>query len=400
MKKKIIILVSLILISLTYSDISYATNYDEEINKTTNKIDTMKNEVNIEETALGDLLLEIEKKEEHSNKLLEKIKLIQIELNNLKISNDELQDKIVQRTDKLNSQLQAIQVEGNASTYTSFILQSESFSDFVGRIDISSKLISANKEVVLQQKKDKEKINAQENETKLNQKNQKNLISELQEIQIALQNKKKKKEEKIIALTQQVDIAEDEKNNLISNQQDEKKRLDFEKETESNKLLLAQTSLDLDKSTPVNEEPETSQTSKETNESGYIYPLSAPISSPFGAREGLDANGFHKGVDFSAPEGTPIAASMAGEVVVAQNDGMPVSGYGIATIIKHSNGMFTLYGHQSQLLVSVGDSVQQGQIIGKVGNTGISFGAHLHFEIRTSLYGGMGNILDPMNFLN
>ena len=132
----------------------------------------------------------------------------------------------------------------------------------------------------------------------------------------------------------------------------------------------------------------------------YAGPLQAPISSPFGAREGLDANGFHKGVDFSAPEGTPIAASMAGEVVVAQNDGMPVSGYGIATIIKHSNGMYSLYGHQSELLVSVGDSVQQGQIIGKVGNTGISFGAHLHFEIRTSLYGGMGNVLDPMNFLN
>ena len=108
---------------------------------------------------MGQLLTEIEKKEDKSNQLLEEIKLIQIEMNTLKISNDELQDKITQRTEKLNSQLQTIQIEGNASTYTNFILNSESFTDFIGRIEVSSKLISANKEIVLQQKKIKKKSN-------------------------------------------------------------------------------------------------------------------------------------------------------------------------------------------------------------------------------------------------
>lgn len=398
MKKilKTIIIGSVSLSSLFYSQVSFAVNYEEEISKSTTEINSIKNEIENEKVALGQLLTEIEKKEDKSNQLLEEIKLIQIEMNTLKISNDELQDKITQRTEKLNSQLQTIQIEGNASTYTNFILNSESFTDFIGRIEVSSKLISANKEIVLQQKKDKEKIELQENKTSANQKNQKKLISELQEVQVKLENQKNLKEAKIVTLAQQQATAEDEKIILISNQENEKIQL----EANTNKPVIAKTSVDLTNMTSASETPEPPAPSLTVGSSGYIYPLQAPISSPFGAREGLDANGFHKGVDFSAPEGTPIAASMAGEVVVAQNDGMPVSGYGIATIIKHSNGMYSLYGHQSELLVSVGDSVQQGQIIGKVGNTGISFGAHLHFEIRTSLYGGMGNVLDPMNFLN
>ncbi|KRN87151.1 murein hydrolase activator EnvC family protein [Carnobacterium maltaromaticum] len=398
MKKilKTIIIGSVSLSSLFYSQVSFAVNYEEEISKSTTEINSIKNEIENEKVALGQLLTEIEKKEDKSNQLLEEIKLIQIEMNTLKISNDELQDKITQRTEKLNSQLQTIQIEGNASTYTNFILNSESFTDFIGRIEVSSKLISANKEIVLQQKKDKEKIELQENKTSANQKNQKKLISELQEVQVKLENQKNLKEAKIVTLAQQQATAEDEKIILISNQENEKIQL----EANANKPVIAKTSVDLTNMTSASETPEPPAPSLTVGSSGYIYPLQAPISSPFGAREGLDANGFHKGVDFSAPEGTPIAASMAGEVVVAQNDGMPVSGYGIATIIKHSNGMYSLYGHQSELLVSVGDSVQQGQIIGKVGNTGISFGAHLHFEIRTSLYGGMGNVLDPMNFLN
>ena len=380
MKKilKTIIIGSVSLSSLFYSQVSFAVNYEEEISKSTTEINSIKNEIENEKVALGQLLTEIEKKEDKSNQLLEEIKLIQIEMNTLKISNDELQDKITQRTEKLNSQLQTIQIEGNASTYTNFILNSESFTDFIGRIEVSSKLISANKEIVLQQKKDKEKIELQENKTSANQKNQKKLISELQEVQVKLENQKNLKEAKIVTLAQQQATAEDEKIILISNQENEKIQL----EANANKPVIAKTSVDLTNMTSASETPEPPAPSLTVGSSGYIYPLQAPISSPFGAREGLDANGFHKGVDFSAPEGTPIAASMAGEVVVAQNDGMPVSGYGIATIIKHSNGMYSLYGHQSELLVSVGDSVQQGQIIGKVGNTGISFGAHLHFEIR------------------
>ncbi|WP_420919912.1 coiled-coil domain-containing protein, partial [Carnobacterium maltaromaticum] len=228
MKKilKTIIIGSVSLSSLFYSQVSFAVNYEEEISKSTTEINSIKNEIENEKVALGQLLTEIEKKEDKSNQLLEEIKLIQIEMNTLKISNDELQDKITQRTEKLNSQLQTIQIEGNASTYTNFILNSESFTDFIGRIEVSSKLISANKEIVLQQKKDKEKIELQENKTSANQKNQKKLISELQEVQVKLENQKNLKEAKIVTLAQQQATAEDEKIILISNQENEKIQLE------------------------------------------------------------------------------------------------------------------------------------------------------------------------------
>lgn len=126
----------------------------------------------------------------------------------------------------------------------------------------------------------------------------------------------------------------------------------------------------------------------------FIVPVDNPqISSGFVDRinpvTGLPES--HKGLDFAQPIGDNIKASQDGEVVVAQFDGQPVQGYGKCTILKHSDGTFTLYAHQSEQLVSVGDQVKQGQVIGKVGSTGQSTGPHLHFEIRKSYLGGQIN---------
>ncbi len=106
----------------------------------------------------------------------------------------------------------------------------------------------------------------------------------------------------------------------------------------------------------------------------------ASFSSPFGMR--IDpingGGGFHPGVDFGAPEGTPIRAAGAGLVVVAGDCG----GYGNCVVIDHGNKLATIYGHQSALVAKVGDRVVAGQVIGLVGSTGLSTGPHLHFEVR------------------
>lgn len=102
--------------------------------------------------------------------------------------------------------------------------------------------------------------------------------------------------------------------------------------------------------------------------------------------------GFHdryNAVDIGAPIGTPIHAMADGTVIIAKGPTCSATsptywngGYGNLTIIQHSNGTQTLYAHQKCLNVSVGDQVDQGEIIGQVGNTGRSTGPHLHFEIR------------------
>lgn len=111
-----------------------------------------------------------------------------------------------------------------------------------------------------------------------------------------------------------------------------------------------------------------------------ITPLRGQITSAFGWRPD-PLNGMyeqHAGIDISAPEGSMIRAAAPGRVTFADS----MDGYGKTLIIEHYDGYTTLYGHCSRLLANVGDTVQQGQTIAKVGSTGRSTGNHLHFEVR------------------
>lgn len=108
--------------------------------------------------------------------------------------------------------------------------------------------------------------------------------------------------------------------------------------------------------------------------SGYYL---RPIT---GGRKSQGIHGYN-GVDLAAPTGTSIMASAAGTVIIAKSSGYN-GGYGLYVVIKHSNGTQTLYGHMSKVNVSVGQYVDQGEIIGAVGSTGLSTGPHIHFEVR------------------
>ncbi len=107
----------------------------------------------------------------------------------------------------------------------------------------------------------------------------------------------------------------------------------------------------------------------------FKKPIQASITSRFGSRWGTT----HKGLDFGAPMGTPIKAAAEGTVTFS---GWNSGGFGYLVIISHGNGIQTYYGHCSELLCKVGDYVYEGDTIAKVGNTGDSYGSHLHFEIR------------------
>jgi murein DD-endopeptidase MepM/ murein hydrolase activator NlpD len=118
----------------------------------------------------------------------------------------------------------------------------------------------------------------------------------------------------------------------------------------------------------------------------FIYPINGMFTSPFGMRWGR----LHAGVDLAAPTGRPIRAAASGRVILAAVTG----GYGLYTCIAHNSSISTCYAHQSRFRARQGDSVRQGDVIGYVGNTGHSFGAHLHFEVRIN-----GRPVDPMDYL-
>jgi len=120
--------------------------------------------------------------------------------------------------------------------------------------------------------------------------------------------------------------------------------------------------------------------------SGLIWPVSGPVTSPFGMRWGR----MHEGIDIGAAYGTPIHAAAAGTVIYAGWLG----GYGNLAVIDHGGGLATAYGHQSAIAVANGQQVSQGQTIGYVGCTGHCFGPHLHFEVRVN-----GTPVDPLGYL-
>lgn len=130
------------------------------------------------------------------------------------------------------------------------------------------------------------------------------------------------------------------------------------------------------------------QTDPSFSSNAWIWPAQGVFSSGYGWRWGR----MHKGIDVANNVGTPIVAAKAGRVVVA---GWSNGGYGYVVDILHDDGSLTRYGHNSRVLVSVGEVVAQGAVISLMGSTGNSTGPHLHFEIHPPGQGAM----NPLQFL-
>lgn len=110
---------------------------------------------------------------------------------------------------------------------------------------------------------------------------------------------------------------------------------------------------------------------------GYHHPAQYRVTSNYGYRH----RRMHRGVDLGYPEGTPVSAAWDGIVRISKGTAN-TGGYGNLVVIRHDNGLETYYGHLSRRLVNPGQMVKAGDIIGLGGNTGRSYGSHLHFEVR------------------
>lgn len=126
----------------------------------------------------------------------------------------------------------------------------------------------------------------------------------------------------------------------------------------------------------------------------YLKPISGGrLTSTFGRRNRptKGASSYHKGIDWGCPIGTTVVASCGGTVVSAGWQ----RGYGHCVLIRHPDGKQTRYGHLSKIYVSAGQKVSQGQRIAASGNSGVSTGPHLHFEILVG-----GSQVNPFEYLN
>lgn len=290
-----------------------------------------------------------------------------------------------QRLKELNQQykerIRAMEEEGEI-TYWQVIFESSSFTDFLDRMNIVDEIAAADTQRLL----DLQVASANVEE------NQRILTEEMLDLQDTREQLSESEEILKEKRTESDDILRD----LIAKQSEFQVLLD-ESEALQNELMneiaqkqkelqAAQYKEELAKMALKGQNPPSNAT--------WIEPVSGyTISSPFGNRKSptAGASTYHQGVDMACPSGTPIYATRAGTVTVASYQ---AGGAGYYVSINHGDGFASIYMHMTRYVVSKGQSVTQGQLIGYVGSTGISTGPHLHFGIS---YGG--TYVNPMAYL-
>lgn len=268
------------------------------------------------------------------------------------------EEQVKERDELLQSRLK-LMYENGVVSYLDVLFSATSFSDFIDRFDSLQSILSQDRSILEQHKKDQAMI----------EEKKANVETALGEVKTMYTKLQKYKSE--------LDVKEEEKEVLIANYNKEMEELeDISEEQEQQLIALAKKVSDLNKKKNAIKKPYSG------GKLGMPITGSYRISSNFGYRIHpiTHVKKLHSGIDFAAKQGTDIYAAESGIVIVAQ----VWSGYGNAVIIDHGNGLWTLYGHirNGGIKVEKGQSVKKGQKIAEVGSTGNSTGPHLHFEVR------------------
>lgn len=302
------------------------------------------------------------------------IALAQRERENTLDEIDELDKKIDNKEDEIKDLVSFYQVSDNDNFYLKFIFGADSFEDFIYRFSVAEQLTEANDKLVGEMnaliKENEEKVEELDSQQK-----KLNDLSDKMDVQVKKLGKEKRKytEESLDA---------DEEIGAIK-----KQIAYFEK-----------------KGCGENQNVATCSSGIVPSSSGFQLPLPYGIITTYFGYQLRDDIGettarMHSGMDFGASTGTPIMASNSGEVILASW----YYGYGNAVMIVHNvNGKIytTLYAHMNSISVSEGQSVTRGQTIGTVGNTGYSFGSHLHFQTMYGSGYSDANAFNPQNLMN
>ena len=294
---------------------------------------------------------------------------------------DEANAQLTQLNKKYKDRIQAMEEEGEI-TYWQVIFESKSFTDFLDRMNMVDEIAAADTRRLLDLQI--ASANVEENQRILNEE-----MADLQETRQMLSDSEEMLEVKrtesddllreLIAKQEEFQVVLD-KSEALQNE------LMNELAQKQKELQAAQYKEELVKMALRGENPPSNAT--------WLEPVSGyTITSAFGYRKAptAGASTYHQGIDMACPTGTPIYATRSGTVTKASYQ---AGGAGYYVSINHGDGFASIYMHMTRYVVTNGQSVSQGQLIGYVGSTGVSTGPHLHFGIS---YGG--TYVNPMAYL-
>lgn len=386
---------------------------NKQIEQKSNKIGELQSEQDRTESEIRGLDMAVE---DALNKIEAKnaeIKATEQEVETLKAEIVVLEDRIAKRNELLKDRARSLQLSGGTVSYMDVLLGAQSFGDFIDRVSAVTTIVQADKDIIMQHQLDKEEL-----ETKQ------------QQVESKLALLKRMKQD-LVGLKERLNAKIREKNKLMSQLQHEEEELHKEnlKLEEQNAILAGQAAA-IQKAIKLAQEREAALAaerarqaelarqraaqSKKKSSGGstqavaeqsappvsngmFMWPANGRLTSGIGARWGS----YHAGIDIAnKASGVPIVAAADGVVIRSYYS----ASYGNAIFVAHSiNGQVytTVYAHMSSRHVGNGEVVSKGQQIGVMGNTGQSFGQHLHFELHKGQWNASkSNAVDPVPFLN
>lgn len=325
-----------------------------------------------EEAAIAKLMAEIDQTVLNKMKLQEELDKKEAELLQTTKDLEEAEKRVAERDKLLQSRMRLMYTNGFVS-YMDVLMSATSFSDFIDRFDALQSILSQDRDILEEQKKEKELVVQKKKDQEVQLAEVEVKYEEIKDYELHLVKKEKEKEVAIASLNSNVkklDVKIAQYDEMAEHYEDineEQEKLLVSIASKESKLLAEQNRI---------KNPYSGGKLGIPVKSGYR------LTSNFGTRIHpiTGQKHTHTGIDFAAPQGTSIYAAEDGVVTVAQT----MSGYGNCVIIDHGNGLWTLYAHirNGGIMVSQGDSVERGEKIAEIGSTGNSTGPHLHFEVR------------------
>jgi len=355
MKKCISLLMIMTMITVS---VGFSATYADEISDKQNELDQVNDDRDDAKSELGRITEDIEAKQKEIDELNDVIANTEEEITQTEEELDEKKLEVEERQDGIDSRLRTMYKNGTVG-FLDIIFSSNSVSDFLSNVEMIQHIYGYDKEVLNQLEDDYETIEGIKAELEISK-------SKLDSEKATAVSKKAELEESKSSLEEQIDKLNSDAQGLNS----EIARLQKEAQDKIDEIVNGGGS--------------------DPSAQGMVWPTTTRwITSYYGYRihPVLGYSKFHSGIDIGVGSGNPVYAVKSGVVILSQY----YYGYGNAVIIDHGDGLSTLYAHLSSLSVSKGQWVEQGQVIAYSGNTGISTGPHLHFEVRVN-----GSTVDPL----
>ncbi len=321
------------------------------------------------------------------------------EIEELEKNIGELETRIAERNELLKNRLRTLQQNGGEISYLEVILGAKDFGDFVSRSNAVNTIMGQDKKIMDQQKTEVELLQV----SKIEVEEKKTSLEDQKETLVALEKQLSEQRSQKETLMAQLEHEEEELHKYQMTLQEEADLLASQEAAFAK--LIEKRSADLEEAKRAEELARLSQESNNGGDSSgtppvtsgsFMRPAQGYVSSEFEPRWGS----FHYGLDIAKGGTVPIVASASGYVIRSYLSGS----YGNAVFIAHDidGQMFTtVYAHMRNREVSTGQWVNKGEIIGYMGNTGQSFGQHLHFEVHVGEWNGAkSNAVNPRNYVS